>query len=368
MGRRLSPPFAGGAGCARVAALGLAVALLVAAEPVTAAAFARTAVETVLSGLETVWELAWGSDGRLYLSERSGRIRAWDGRRLADLATLPAVEFGEAGLMGLALDPAFPREPFVYACFTARRPAGQGGGLENRVERLRLEGERLASVQVVLDGMPAASFHDGCRLAFAPDGTLLVTMGDAGMADRAQDPRSLAGKVLRVHADGRIPSDNPFPGSPVFTLGHRNPQGLAVRAGTAEIYISEHGPDTDDEINRLAPGRNYGWPLVRGTARVAGYEPALWAWTPTIAPAAVAFTDPFTLYLATLKESRLHRLKLDEQGRVVGDEVVLEGYGRLRALAVGPDGCLYVGTSNRDGRGQVRPGDDRVLRVCLPGK
>ncbi len=317
--------------------------------------------EVILTGLQTVWELAWGADGRLYLTERPGRIRAWDGERLVTLATLPVLERGESGLMGMALDPAFPRTPYVYVCYTYNDK-----GPWNRVERLRLENNRLVRDQILLDGMRGASIHDGCRLGFAPDGTLLVTMGDAANASLSQQRDSLNGKVLRIHRDGTVPDDNPFPGSPVYTYGHRNPQGLAVRPGTGEVYISEHGQETDDEINRLVAGRNYGWPLVRGTRQVQGYTPALWSWTPTIAPAGIAFTDRNTLYMATLKESRVHRLTLDEEGRVIRDEVVLSGYGRLRALTLGPDGCLYVGTSNRDGRGDVRPGDDKVLRVCLP--
>ncbi|MBE3599398.1 MAG: PQQ-dependent sugar dehydrogenase [Limnochordaceae bacterium] len=316
-------------------------------------------VTPVMSGLDTVWDLVWGPDRRLYLTERPGRIRVWDGKAVQTLARLPVWEQGEAGLMGLALDPGFPRIPYVYVCYTRR-----DGEIANRVERLRLEGDRLVSDRVLLDGMAAASIHDGCRLRFDRTGELLVTMGDAAVPGRAQDPSSLNGKVLRIRADGAVPSDNPFPGSPVFTLGHRNPQGLALRPGTGEIYLSEHGPDTDDEINRLVPGANYGWPEIRGTREAPGFEPALWAWTPTIAPAAIAFSDSRTLFLATLKEGRLHRLQLDADGRIVSDRVVLEGYGRLRALAVGPDGCLYVGTSNRDGRGSPGPDDDRVLKVC----
>lgn len=327
-----------------------------------AAGAARLDVTTVASGLDTVWELVWAADGKLYLTERPGRVGVWDGRAVRTIATLPVAEAGEAGLMGLALAPSFPAEPYAYVCYTHRA----GDFLANRVQRLRLEGGRFVEDKVLLDGMAGAPIHDGCRLLFDATGSLLVTMGDAGVPSFAQDPESLNGKVLRIRPDGTVPADNPFPGSPVFTLGHRNPQGLALRpgSGSGAVYASEHGPQTDDEINRLVPGRNYGWPGVRGTSSTAGIEPALRAWTPTIAPAGIAFTDAATLYLATLKEQGLHRLVLDSAGRVMKDEVVLEGYGRLRALAMGPDGCLYVGTSNRDGRGVPRPEDDRILRVC----
>lgn len=324
-------------------------------------------VEVVITGLDTPWELAWGADGKLYLTERSGRIRVWDGGRLETLASLPVEQTGEAGLMGLALDPHFPETPYIYTCYTYDETGLQthdGGGLQNRIDRLRLEHGRLIRDRVILEGMQGATIHDGCRLTFAPDGTLLATMGDASSSALAQNLQSRNGKVLRIRPDGSIPSDNPFPDSPVYTLGHRNPQGLAVRPETHQIYISEHGPNTDDEINRLLPGRNYRWPQVRGKRRVDGYDAALWAWTPTIAPAGIAFLDRNTLYMATLKNSSLYRLTLDQGGAVIKDEVVLTGYGRLRALTVGPDRCIYVGTSNRDGRGQVRSGDDKVLRVC----
>lgn len=318
-------------------------------------------VETVVTGLDTVWELAWGEEGRLYLAERAGRVSVWDGEKLQVLGSLPVVESGESGLMGMALDPDFPQSPSLYVCYTH----DENGPLENRVERLRLDDDQLVRDGILLDGMDGASIHDGCRLGFGPAGALFVTMGDAGNAAAAQDRESLNGKVLRVHPDGSIPEDNPFPGSPVFTLGHRNPQGLDIRPGTDDVYISEHGPDTDDEINRLIPGGNYGWPEVLGTEEVSGFEPALWSWTPTIAPADIAFLDAATLYLNTLKASELHRLTLDREGRIVADEVVLEGFGRLRSMAMGPDGrCLYIGTSNRDGRGRPRGDDDRVLQFC----
>ncbi|MCF7875957.1 PQQ-dependent sugar dehydrogenase [Candidatus Bipolaricaulota bacterium] len=321
--------------------------------------------ETVISGLDTVWELAWDQENNLYITERSGKVSKWSGNELTTLGTPKAVERGESGLMGMALDPGFQKNSRLYLCYTARR----GSGLENVVTRFRLQGDKIKKEEVILDGMRASFIHDGCRLAFGPEDKLLITMGDSSRASLAQNPGSLNGKVLRINTDGSLPADNPYSGSPVYTLGHRNPQGLAVRPGTNQIYISEHGPDTDDEINRLVPGENYGWPTVKGTDEVEGYEPALWDWTPTIAPAGIAFLDSRTLYLATLKESKLHKLSLSEDGKVVEDIVVLSGYGRLRAVTKGPEGnCLYVSTSNKDGRGNPREGDDRVLRYCPTGK
>jgi len=318
-------------------------------------------VNTVIKGLDTVWELAWGPNGKLYMTERRGNLLAWDGSSVKKIAELPVVERGESGLMGMALDPKFTENSQAYACFTTRTEAG----LENVVDRFRLSEGGISERKRILGGMNASFIHDGCRLGFGPEGKLLVTMGDSARGSLAQDPNSLNGKVLRIGTDGGVPEDNPFEGSPVYSLGHRNPQGLDVRPGTDEIYVSEHGPAANDEINRILPGRNYGWPEVGGTTATEEYEPALWDWTPTIAPAGISFFGPETLYLATLKESRLHKLTLNESGEIIDDEVVLGGYGRLRAVTTGPDGeCLYVSTSNRDGRGRPREGDDRVIRYC----
>ncbi len=317
--------------------------------------------ETLISGLDTVWELAWNQGSALYITERSGKVSRWDGNELTALGTPKAIERGESGLMGMALDPDFQENSRLYLCYTTR----SGSGLENVVTRFRLQGNKIKKEEVILDGMRASFIHDGCRLAFGPEDKLLITMGDSSRASLAQNPGSLNGKVLRINTDGSLPADNPYTDSPVYTLGHRNPQGLAVRPGTDQIYISEHGPDTDDEINRLVPGENYGWPTVKGTDEVEGYEPALWDWTPTIAPAGIAFLDSRTLFLATLKESKLHRLELSPDGEITEDEIVLSGFGRLRAVTLGPGGkCLYIGTSNRDGRGRPRKNDDRVLKYC----
>ena len=317
--------------------------------------------ETVITGLDTVWEISWDGSENMYITERPGAVRRWDGEELVTIGNLDVVERGESGLMGMALDPDFSTSSLIYFCYTRRK----GGSLENVVEKYRVAGDRLEDGQVILKGMRGSFIHDGCRLGFGPENKLLVTMGDSSRASLAQSTESLNGKVLRINPDGTIPEYNPFGDSPIYTMGHRNPQGLDVRPGTEEIYISEHGPSSDDEINRLVPGENYGWPEVGGATAEKGYEPALWDWTPTIAPAGIAFTDSTTLYLATLKDSELHKLMLNEEGEIVSDEVVLGGFGRLRALTLGPDGrCLYIGTSNRDGRGRPRDNDDRVLKYC----
>lgn len=329
--------------------------------------------------LDTVWEVAHAPDGRTFLTERPGRVRVVeaDGELRSDpWASPPAAETGEAGLMGLALHPGFPDPPYIYLMFTARAGGAGDGDLVNRIVRYREQDGRGARPEVLVDGIPGASRHDGGRLAFGPDGMLYATTGDATDAGRAQDRDDLAGKVLRMTPDGAVPDDNPFAGSHVWTWGHRNPQGLDFRPGTGRPYVSEHGPDNHDEVNRLQAGANYGWPEVRGSDDGGGrFEPAVWSSGSggTVAPGGAAFVDapgsPLhgAFVFVTLKAEQVHVLELSGDGRaVVQEAVVLDGhFGRLRAATWGPDDALYLSTSNLDGRGLPSGGDDRVVRVPL---
>jgi glucose/arabinose dehydrogenase len=263
--------------------------------------------------------------------------------------------------MGLALDPRFADNGHLYVCYTFDKRTS----VVNRVTRLTLRQRRAGDERVVLDDLPASRIHDGCRLKFGPDGKLYVTMGDAAEPARAQDLESWAGKILRVDADGSYPADNPFPGSPVYSLGHRNPQGLAWDE-RGRLLAAEHGPRGHDEINHVLPGRNYGWPEVEGRASRAGerfVDPILESGRATWAPSGVAVLGN-QLYVAGLRGQRLLRVTLDIDLVVRRVDALLEGtHGRLRDVVVGPDGALYVATSNRDGRGSPAPDDDRILRV-----
>lgn len=331
-------------------------------------------LETVLTGLEVPWGLAFAPDGDLWLTERPGRIRVLSGSVLHTLADTAAV--GESGLHGIALHPAFPDEPYVYVYQTH----AVGRGLRNRVLRFRYDAaaQTLAEQTIILDDIPGANIHDGGQLAFGPDGLLYITTGDAADPALAQDPDSLAGKVLRIAPDGSIPPDNPFgPDSPVWSYGHRNPQGLAFHPVTGALYSTEHGSSGLDELNLILPGRNYGWPEVRGPDH-GPYEPPLETYDPTTPPGAAAFyTGPYepwrgSLFFGTLSFStesgrHLRRVELADDGRTVlaSEPLYRNEFGRIRAVAMGPDGCLYFGTSNRDGRSrEVAPDDDRIMRIC----
>ena len=333
----------------------------------------RVTAETVVEGLKIPWALAFTPDGRMLVTERPGRIRVVEDGQLLEqpMAVLDVATVSEAGLMGIAVDPDFAVNGHLYVCYTYRPDSG---GLFNRIARLTESGGRAGELRVILDHIPAARNHNGCRIRFGPDGKLYVTMGDAQSADDAQSLESLSGKILRLERDGTVPADNPFPGSYIYSYGHRNPQGLDWHPVTGDLFITEHGPRQDDEINILEPGGNYGWPQVTGISSNGTYVDPILAFTPTIALAGGAFYTGDSLaaswdgdfIFATLKGSHLRRIVLSPPDfRSVGSQQILflEEYGRLRAVALGPDGYIYFSTSNRDGRGRPFPGDDKILRL-----
>ncbi|MEK7873471.1 MAG: PQQ-dependent sugar dehydrogenase, partial [Chloroflexota bacterium] len=276
-------------------------------------------------------------------------------------------------------DPQFARNGYVYVAYTYR---GGDGRLLDRLARLREDPASGKGVldRVLWDGVPGGSIHDGGRVKFGPDGKLYWTLGEAGNAALAQDISSLNGKILRLNPDGTVPADNPIPGSPVYSYGHRNPQGLAWQPGTGRLYATEHGPSGGlqgccrDEVNLIEPGKNYGWPVIAGSQTREGMvSPVIQSGdTVTWAPGGAAFVTrgPWagSLLFTGLRGQALYRLTLDPRDprNTLGLEALFEGrYGRLRDVAEGPDGALYVLTSNRDGRGSPSADDDRVLRLTF---
>ncbi|MBI2957355.1 MAG: PQQ-dependent sugar dehydrogenase [Chloroflexi bacterium] len=326
--------------------------------------------------------MAFSPDGRIFVTERPGRIRVVKNGQLQaePWMLLEVAAVGEGGLMGLALDPAFAENRYVYVAHTYRAAGGQ---LRERLLRLREDPVtgRGAVDRVLLDNVPANSIHDGGRVKFGPDGKLYWTMGDAGNPPSAQELASLTGKIMRLNPDGSIPEDNPFPGSAVYSYGHRNPQGLAWQAGTGRLYATEHGPSGgafgvgNDEVNYVERGRNYGWPLIQGDQSREGmvvpvkHSGRAETWAPSGATFVSGGRWDGSLLFVGLRGETLYRLLPDraDPSRTLAFEKYFAGrFGRLRDVAQGPDGSLYILTNNRDGRGSPRQGDDRILRLALP--
>lgn len=340
-------------------------------ETFTAEDGTRFGVQTYLSGLVVPWSLAFAPDGRLFITERPGRVRiAQNGTLIAAPAlTLTDVAAdGEAGLLGIALHPSFDANHLVYLVYTAQT----SGGRVNRLVRYREVNQILGERAVLLDNIPAASIHDGSRIRFGPDGFLYMTMGDAADPSLAQSLGSLNGKILRLTDTGTAAPGNPF-SSPIWSYGHRNPQGLDWHPVSGELWESEHGQTGNDEINLIQRGGNHGWPVIEGAQTRADMIAPVLFFSPAIAPSGASFYRGAAitgfrnnLFVAALAGNQLRRVRFDpaDARRVVAHEALLQGrYGRLRDVISGPDGALYVSTSNRDGRASPPPNDDRVLRI-----
>ncbi len=316
---------------------------------------------SVAAGLEIPWGLDFLPGGDIIFTERPGRVRiidARDGLNPEPLLVLTEVTHrGEGGLLGIAAHPDFGQNRLVYLYYTYR----EDGALRNRVVRFRMEGQALTAPETIISGIPGAGNHDGGRIKFGPQGRLYVTTGDARTPDSAQDPDSLAGKILRLNDDGTVPADNPFPGSPVYSLGHRNPQGLAWDS-QGRLWATEHGSAATDELNLIQPGGNYGWPVIRGEETAPGMEtPVLHSGRQTWAPSGAVFAGG-SLYFAGLRSQSLFQAVITD-GEVSLRRHLEKNFGRLRAVVAGPDGFLYLLTSNRDGRGIPRGDDDQIIRI-----
>lgn len=318
--------------------------------------------------LEVPWDMAFTPDGSLFITERPGKLklRLPDGT-IKTIAQLPQVSsVGESGLTGIALHPNFAQNGFLYMYYTYR----DQGVILNRVSRFIYKEDALTQETYIVNNLKGGSIHNGGRLRFGPDGKLWVLTGDAGRPNLAQDASALEGKVLRMNEDGSAPDDNPTKGSLVYSLGHRNPQGLDWHPLTEELLVSSHGETAHDEINLITPNGNYGWPVEKKCREQSPYiAPLLCSGDDTWAPSGIAFwgTDiwrlRYSLFFAGLRSGKLHRIAITDS-KVAEQETIIDGtYGRLRGLVKGPDGALYVSTSNRDGRGKPNPTDDRILRV-----
>lgn len=332
----------------------------------------RFGVETLATGLELPWSLAFTPDGRLFFTERPGRVRVYTGGRvLTDPALVigDVAAIGEGGAMGLAVHPDFATNRYMFVLYTARA----GNGTVNRVVRFREVNNTLGEPAVILDNIRAAGIHNGGRLKFGPDRKLYITMGDVADTGTSQDLASLNGKILRINDDGTTPADNPYR-SPVYTYGHRNPQGLDWSPLTGELWATEHGPTGNDEVNLIQAGANYGWPIIQGTDTRAGMESPFLIFTPSVAPSGATFYTGSLVpnfrnnfFFACLGGVHLHRVLFDPTNprRIAGHEPLLTArFGRIRDVINGPDGALYFATSNRSGAASAD--DDRIARIVAP--
>lgn len=337
-------------------------------------------VETVASGLEVPWGFAFLPNKDLLFTERRGRVRIIESGKLRaePLYNVPDVEpSGESGLMDISIHPNFSSNGFVYLAY-----AYNSDGKRVKVVRYKYMGGKFTDPKVVVENIPGAPNHAGTRARFGPDGKLYVTTGDATDWNLAQKTDSLAGKTLRLNDDGTIPTDNPFVGQAtyrpeIWTVGHRNGQGLVWQPGTGLMFQTEHGPSGfeargggADEVNIVERGKNYGWPAIYGKLTKTGMELPLLDYSPACAPASAAFYkgDKFpafrgNFFLGCLRGARMIRVVMDGR-KVVSQENLLEGnLGRIREIAEGPDGYIYFSTSNRDGRGSAAAEDDRIMRL-----
>jgi glucose/arabinose dehydrogenase len=325
----------------------------------------RSGVQVLAENLDVPWAIDIAEDGRLFFTEREGRIMAMEknGSLISDpVSYINVLQNGESGLLGLALHPNFTENHLLYVYHTY----SNGSAVLNKVLMLTENDNKIVESKVIIDNIPAADRNDGGRIKFGPDGKLYIATGDALQPGLAQDAGSLAGKILRINSDGSIPEDNPFEGSPVYSYGHRNIQGLAWHPLTGELYASEHGPEGNDEINLIKPGTNYGWPIEDCNAEK--FEKPIVCFNPAIAPAGMTFAASDTLgyqndiLLATLKAQQIRLIDLGSNV----ESNILTGFGRIRDVVEASDGSLYIATSNKDGRAIPAQDDDKILRIISP--
>jgi glucose/arabinose dehydrogenase len=319
----------------------------------------QLSVRVLATGLRVPWGLAFLPDGSALIGERdTGRIlrlpRAGGRPRAVMRLSGVDTDAGEGGLLGLAVSPRYARDGLVYAYYTSSR--------DNRIVRFRLGGR----VRAIVTGIARSTYHNGGRIAFGPDGMLYAGTGDAGLRANAQNRSSLSGKILRVRSNGSVPANNPFQRSRVYSLGHRNVQGLAWDRAR-RLWATEFGQNRLDEVNRIRRGRNYGWPEVEGRGGTHGgrYTNPVVTWPVSQASPSGAAVRGNALYVAALRGERLWRVPLLRRGVGTPRALLVSRYGRLRTIAAAPDGSLWVTTSNRDGRGDPHPHDDRILRLEL---
>jgi len=328
-------------------------------------AFAELNVDVMVDGLNNPWEIVFGPDGDIYFTERDGRI--WKIEEFGEakvIETFTKSGSYEGGTLGLALHPEFEKNKKIYVYQTNLEMEF----FQNKVFSFTVDDDMLTDRQIIIDDIPGALWHDGGRIAFGPDGKLYITTGDAVNPGWSQDLSSLAGKILRINPDGTIPDDNPFDSSPIFSYGHRNPQGIAW-SSDGLLVSSEHGPSGEmgyghDEINVIVKGKNYGWPKVVGdSSDVTLVNPIIHSGEQTWAPSGMVYFDSNKIpsldgkfLVGALRGQHLMVVDVAEDGSLISAEKLFEGdFGRIRTAQIGPDGVLYLLTANGD--------NDKIIRI-----
>jgi glucose/arabinose dehydrogenase len=321
------------------------------------------AVQIIATHLQKPWALTFG-DEKIFFTEKVGKLRVVDNGVLVNesVADFRVADISDAGLLGITTHPDFIKNHFIYVYYTYK----EGDKLWNKVLQITESNDKIIDAKIILDKIPGAEFDDGGVIKFGPDKKLYIGTGDATDENAAQDMNSLAGKILRLNDDGSIPSDNPDPKSPVYSLGHRNPQGLAWD-DKGNLYETEEGPTKNDEINIIKEGKNYGCPSQECSGSKE-YQSALYCYNISIEPAGIAYYGSGSLdfknslLLATLRGNILYQLPISN-GNVTSQKIILDGLGRIREVGVGPDDYLYILTGNTDGQGFPDKNDDKLLRV-----
>ena len=319
-------------------------------------------VGTVATGLQAPWGIGFLPNGDAIVTERDTtkvlllEAPSYDVREVGSINDAVGLgdQGGEAGLLGVAVSPDFEQDHLLFFYYSTES--------ENRIVRATLEGGRLGTPTTILDGIPRGFIHDGGRLAFGPDGYLYASTGETGSGELAQDTATPAGKILRITTDGDAAPGNPAKGNPYWSYGHRNVQGLAFD-DRDRLWASEFGQDTFDELNLITRGANYGWPMVEGKGGGSGLTDPQEVWnTDEASPSGLAWLDG-DLWMASLKGERLWRVDVTGTRAKDPTDFFVGTYGRMRTVAVAPDGNLWVTTSNTDGRGDPQDGDDRILLI-----
>lgn len=336
-------------------------------------------VESWLENLNVPWELVFlPESSRALITERDGRVlQVKEGKLQSEsYLELDINSRGEGGLMGIAHHPDFPDKPYIYLMYTYTK---SNRTLYNRVSRFKDKGNQAVEEEIIIDQIPAGNNHNGGRIAFGPDGMLYITTGETFTREIALDLDNLGGKILRLTPEGDIPEDNPFGNSPVYSLGHRNPQGIDWHPETGDLFISDHGPSGEDglrakdRIKVVEAGSNFGWPDKIGYFEDGEYANPLIMWEDAVPPSGMTFYQD-DLYVGTLRSQSLVRIKLNRESNnfevntiehLFNDGRGNSIYGRIRTAVVGPDDYLYFLTNNRDGRGRPRENDDKILRFKL---